>query len=37
MRVQLAGTTGAQTDKQLVIYGSVAGDAELNGSGKVSI
>ena len=30
------GTTGTQTDKQLVIYGSVAGDAELNGSGKVS-
>ena len=30
------GTTGAQTDKQLVIYGSVAGDAELNGTGKVS-
>ena len=30
------GTTGSQTDKQLVIYGSVAGDAELNGAGKVS-
>jgi len=30
------GTTGAQNDKQLVIYGSVAGDAELNGAGKVS-
>jgi len=32
----VGGTTGAQTDKQLVIYGSVAGDAELNGVGKVS-
>ncbi|MBI2309395.1 hypothetical protein HYU89_00670 [Candidatus Collierbacteria bacterium] len=30
------GTTGVQTDKQLVIYGSVAADAELNGAGKVS-
>jgi hypothetical protein len=30
------GTTGSQTDKQLVIYGSVAADAELNGAGKVS-
>ncbi|MBI2309401.1 hypothetical protein HYU89_00700 [Candidatus Collierbacteria bacterium] len=30
------GTTGVQIDKQLVIYGSVAADAELNGAGKVS-
>ena len=30
------GTTEAQTDKQLVIYGSVAADAELNGSGSVN-
>ena len=30
------GTNGSQTDKQLVIYGSVAADAELNGTGKVS-
>ena len=36
MRRQLTGTAGAQNDKQLVIYGSVAGDAELNGVGKVS-
>ena len=30
-----AGTTGTQTDKQLVIYGSVAADAELLNGGSV--
>ena len=32
----IGGTTGAQNDKQLVIYGSVAADADLNGIGAVS-
>ena len=32
----IGGTTGAQNDKQLVIYGSVAADADLNGVGAVS-